>query len=455
MKRIAGFDSGKGIAVLGMMIAHTFEGGICQWSHDVELSFLKTIKVWVLVLLSPLSIILMMGLFFTFISSITCSLSVLSKEKYGDHVILQYIFYRLVFAIVLKGMEIILTTWWKQFDPFDLLVIQLPIATIPRSSHTLDSVGACGWIVPFVVFIVRKIHGPHHILLQISLLSSMALLLLVFYQPIALTAMDIAYFFEERQMNGLSILFSKIGSGPFMIAQCLPFGIIGGAIAIMLYEYPTCKQLWKYDFVFTAITAIIAFIQFLFTDHFFDNLLEELKPPPLRMAELVVELNIIVLGLYLCEDPRQPVQHRALFARKGTFLRRISYVSLTIFIFEQYICRLSMKMFKLFFGEAVDIVHNVIVWNPLQIIIYMACTTGIELGIVRIWEFGSFRLSCEHLMELIMGFLLNRTTPQQRDFRRVVYGPNELFDEASNKRKSAVSSSLSSVLRVFSNHHGH
>ena len=180
MKRIAGFDSGKGIAVLGMMIAHTFEGGLCQWSHDVELSFLKTMNIWVLILLSPFSIILMMGLFFTFISSITCSISVLSKEKYGDHIILQYIFYRLVFAIILKGMEIILTSWWKQFDPFDQMTIQLPIATIPRSSHTLDSVGARGWIVPLVVFIIRKIRGPHHILVQISLLSSIALLLLVF-----------------------------------------------------------------------------------------------------------------------------------------------------------------------------------------------------------------------------------------------------------------------------------
>ena len=452
MKRIAGFDSGKGIAVLGMMIAHTFEGGICQWNHDVELSFLKTIKVWILILLSPFSLILMMGLFFTFISSITCSLSVISKEKYGDHIILQYIFYRLVFAIVLKVMEIILTAWWKQFDPFDLLAIQLPIATIPRSSHTLDSVGACGWIVPLIIFIVRKIRGPHSIPVQISLLSLTALILIVFYQPIALAAMDISNFFEQHQMNGLSILFSKIGSGPFMLAQCLPFGIIGGVIAIMLYEFPTCKQLWKYDFAFSVVTLIIAVLQFLFTDHFWENVLGEFKPPSLRMAELVVELNIIVLGIYLCEDPRQSVQHRALFTRKGTFLRRISYVSLTIFIFEQYLCRLSMKMFKLFFGEAIDIAHNVVLWNPIQIILYMACTTGIELGIVRIWECGSFRLSCEHLMELVMGFLLNQASAHQRDYRRVIYGPNELFDETFNKRKSVLASSDSSVLHVCLNH---
>ena len=71
MKRISGFDTGKGIAVLGMIIAHTFEGGICQWDYDVEINFFKRIPFVVVLLLSPLALILLMGLFFTFISSIT------------------------------------------------------------------------------------------------------------------------------------------------------------------------------------------------------------------------------------------------------------------------------------------------------------------------------------------------------------------------------------------------
>ena len=67
-QRIYGFDYGKGLAILGMLLAHTFEAGICDWNHDVEMHYLQRIPKWVIVIVSPFALVCMMGLFFTFIT---------------------------------------------------------------------------------------------------------------------------------------------------------------------------------------------------------------------------------------------------------------------------------------------------------------------------------------------------------------------------------------------------
>lgn len=144
--------------------------------------------------------------------------------------------------------------------------------------------------------------------------------------------MKIAVFFEEHNLNGVSIIFSKIGSGPFMLAQCIPFGLVGGAIAIMLSENLTCQILWRFSIIFSSITTLLALLLILRVKDFWYQTLQENKPPSVRLMELVVETNIIVLGVYLCEDPRRSPEKRGVLIRKGTFLRRISVLSLTAFI---------------------------------------------------------------------------------------------------------------------------
>lgn len=445
MKRISVFDTGKGIAVLGMIIAHTFEGGICEWDHDIEMTCLRSISNWVIILLSPFSLILMMGLFFTYITSITCGLSVINKEKYGHWVVAQYILYRIIFAIVLKFMEILITTWWKYYDVFNTMYLQVPKAPIPRYSHTLDSVGACGWIVPLAVYLVRRLPEYHGSLLQVCILCSSALVLLIFYQPIASSAMKIAIFFEEHNLNGVSIIFSKIGSGPFMLAQCIPFGLVGGAIAIMLSENLTCQILWRFSIIFSSITTLLALLLILRVKDFWYQTLQENKPPSVRLMELVVETNIIVLGVYLCEDPRRSPEKRGVLIRKGTFLRRISVLSLTAFIFEQYICTITMKWFRIFFGKAVDIETKQYLWNVPLSMLYMVATTTVELGIIRVWEMGSFRLSCEHFIAIILGFLFNRQSYNRLDYQRIIYGPNIFYSTEAEERRTIIRSRSKSL----------
>ena len=427
MKRISAFDTGKGIAVLGMIIAHTFEGGLCQWDVQVELDAIHHIPVFLIVLFSPVSLILLMGLFFTFISSITCCISVINKEKMGMRVVCMYIFYRMVYAILLKWIELVFSTWWRKFGIFETMTFQFPIVPIPQYSHTLDSVGVCGWLIPTLVVLVRKI--PVHYkfpayYLHVFLLALLSLLLLVFYNPIADGAMKVASFFHQHEMNALSLVFSKIGSGPFMLAQTIPFGIIGGVLAILISERNDCHELWIFDIVFTLVATVLSGVLFFCTSDFWEKVISEYKPPSLRLMELVVETNIIVLGIFLCEDPQRSLQQRTKLIRYGTFLRRISVISLTIFIFEQYICTVILKWFSLFAGMPYDLESKKYLWPIPLSLFYMVVTTTAELGIVRLWEYGSFRFSCEHFLVCILSWLFSRNRSVYVDYERIIYEPN-------------------------------
>ena len=61
-KRIYGIDFGKGIAIAGMLLAHTFEAGICDKQLDIELKYISMIPVIIKVIGAPILLICLMVL---------------------------------------------------------------------------------------------------------------------------------------------------------------------------------------------------------------------------------------------------------------------------------------------------------------------------------------------------------------------------------------------------------
>lgn len=90
----------------------------------------------------------MMGLFFTFITTMACTMSIVNIEKHGRGAVVSYLFYRLVFGVVLKTVELVLKTWWEEFGVFDKMKIEVPVTELTTFSHTLDSIAFCGFLVP-------------------------------------------------------------------------------------------------------------------------------------------------------------------------------------------------------------------------------------------------------------------------------------------------------------------
>lgn len=211
-QRIYGFDYGKGLAIVGMLLAHTFEGGICNWDHRAESSYLQRIPTVVIVILSPIALICLMGLFFTFITSITCSISVMRIEKKGKKAVMAYFLYRFMFGVVLKLMYTFLLNWWDKFGLFDTMKIAFPETELSTSGNTLDSIGACGFLVPVAVYYIRKLPFARDWKVQVGILTSVAVVLLYFYLNIADFAILLSDWFKKYRFNFISMLLSIVGT---------------------------------------------------------------------------------------------------------------------------------------------------------------------------------------------------------------------------------------------------
>ena len=98
--RFYGLDNAKGVAILGMVLSHSFMGTIANWNPDVLFSFVKKVPVVLLiVLLAPISLLSQMGSLFSFISAICVTLSFLNVSKKGWPIVWRYILMKIVIII--------------------------------------------------------------------------------------------------------------------------------------------------------------------------------------------------------------------------------------------------------------------------------------------------------------------------------------------------------------------
>lgn len=253
----------------------------------------------VIVILSPIALICLMGLFFTFITSITCSISVMRIEKKGKKAVMAYFLYRFMFGVVLKLMYTFLLNWWDKFGLFDTMKIAFPETELSTSGNTLDSIGACGFLVPVAVYYIRKLPFARDWKVQVGILTSVAVVLLYFYLNIADFAILLSDWFKKYRFNFISMLLSIVGTGPFMIAQCLPFGLVGGALCPShdeLEEVEASLDLHRYSRSRRIVVVIIFFIT---NDNPFDAIMDTRKPCFVRFLELSFEVLIIVIAVYL------------------------------------------------------------------------------------------------------------------------------------------------------------
>ena len=428
-QRIYGFDYGKGLAIVGMLLAHTFEGGICNWDHRAESSYLQRIPTVVIVILSPIALICLMGLFFTFITSITCSISVMRIEKKGKKAVMAYFLYRFMFGVVLKLMYTFLLNWWDKFGLFDTMKIAFPETELSTSGNTLDSIGACGFLVPVAVYYIRKLPFARDWKVQVGILTSVAVVLLYFYLSIADFAILLSDWFKKYRFNFISMLLSIVGTGPFMIAQCLPFGLVGGALAIIMTNSKKWKPLWIYTGILGAVCIVVVIIFFITNDNPFDAIMDTRKPCFVRFLELSFEVLIIVIAVYLSDCEDRSLVARYNFNKQVTFLRRISVVSLSCYVFEKWTSKQLLKVFDIFVGKPYDVGSGESLWSFWAVGLFMITNFVIDLYIIKIWEGMQFRFSCEHMIAAILSFIFNKK--EEVDWtasnKKIIYGPvNEL-----------------------------
>lgn len=443
-KRIYGIDFGKGIAIAGMLLAHTFEAGICDKQLDIELKYISMIPVVIKVIGAPILLICLMGLFFTYLTSMSCTMSILRIEKKGEKYVISYLIYRLAFAIVLKGVELFMLTWWSQFGIFDKMQIAFPVTLLDKKGGTLDSVGVCGFLVPLLVHLVRKIPIIKEVVfLQVGCLTILASILLFFYKSIADFSMTASEWCFTYNFNFLGMMLSKVGSGPFMLAQCVPFGIIGGALSLLMIHYKDWKYLWRYSFIIIIEAVSLTIFFFLTNSNPWDKILEERKPYFLRFLELSFETFVCVMVSYFTDNENQPLLRRYHLNKKLTFFRRLSIVSLSAFIYEMWISKQVRKIFIVFVGPPYDPSTREVFWSMWTVLIFIIVNYTLDLVIITLWEKINFNFSCEHLIANILSYVFGREEKVnwKENNDKIIYGPNKELQEQIHRQSKLVEES--------------
>ena len=451
-KRVYACDYGKGLAILGMLLAHTFEAGICDWNHDIELHYIQRIPIAVIVVLAPLALICLMGLFFTFITSMTCTMNIIRIESKGKGAVMSYFLYRFAFAIVLKFVEIFFKNWWQEYGIFQTMSIRFPQVELGTDGGTLDSIGACGLLVPVSVYLVRRIPWARKdYKRQVVILSAIAVLLLFFYLPIADFFVMLAEWLFKYEFNFLGIICSKFGKGSFMIAQCFPFGLVGGCIAIIMVSTKLWKPLWIYASSMMGIAVAVAILYLLTDPDPFNNVLSYRKPSFVRFCELGFECLVIVFASHLSDNESRPLLKRYQFNKHVTFLRRISCVSLSCYIWETWVSRQIRKFFIVVVGPPYDLEKKESLWSFWAVGVFMIVNLIVDLYIITFWEKIQFRFSSERTIAWILSWLFNRK--EEVDWKasnqKIIYGPiNELEKEIIDSDETKAKKNLSTEVQM-------
>ena len=451
-KRVYACDYGKGLAILGMLLAHTFEAGVCDWNHDVELHYISRIPIAVIVVLAPFALICLMGLFFTFITSMTCTMNIIRIESKGKGAVMSYFLYRFAFAIVLKFAEVIFKTWWQEYGIFQTMSIRFPVVELGTDGGTLDSIGACGLLVPVSVYLVRRIPWARKdYKRQVVILSVIAVVLLYFYLPIADFFVMLADWLFKYEFNFLGIIFSKVGKGSFMIAQCFPFGLVGGCIAIIMVSTKLWKPLWIYASSMMGVAIAIAILYLLTDPDPFQNVLSNRKPSFVRFCELGFECLVIAFASHLSDNEARPLLKRYQFNKHVTFLRRISCVSLSCYIWETWVSRQIRKFFIVVVGPPYDLEKKESLWSFWAVGAFMIVNMIVDLYIITFWEKIQFRFSSERTIACVLSWLFNRK--EEVDWKasnqKIIYGPiNDLEKEIIESDETKAKKNLSTEVQM-------
>ena len=261
--------------------------------------------------------------------------------------------------------------------------------------------------------------------------------------------------FSKYRFNFIAMILSKVGSGPFMLAQCVPFGLVGGCIGIIMMNTKQWKYLWIYAGSIGGV-AVVTALFFLFTQEDpFSAVMAERKPCFVRFLELCVEVIVIVIAVYLSDCEQRSLLSRYNFNKQVTFLRRISVVSLSCFIFEKWVSNQLRKVFAIFVGEPYDSNTLESLWSFWAVGIFMIVNFVVDLYIIKFWEGIQFRFSCEHIIAAILSFIFNKK--EEVDWaasnKKIIYGPVielekailESSEDADKLKKQGLTSEIEMV----------
>ena len=446
-KRLYGLDFGRGLAILGVIFAHSFMGQVTGWNSNILFDLAKKTPIVLLILVFiPVVALTLMGSLFSFITAVCVTISSIKITAKGGNLIWRYIVMKMVFAFVLKFLE----DFWGQFlndvNFFKEHRFYIPTTTLLYWSHTLDDVGFFSWFVPLLVYLFSKIPrlDYRHCM---AIFTVLGIVLLQFNDVTIEYCIKLGEWFESHEFYFFYYLTTKLDNGAFAILQYIPFGMFGAAFGLLFSHTNDFKQYWTY----CAILSVICFafgIPNLLNDYktFVTAVFGWIKPKSYLFFMGAVQSIAMLICMHLADNPKRPVEKRYRTVRRTTFLRRINVLSLTAYIFEPRYNRTVLMFYKLLFGEGADRQQEICLWSWHVVLLYMLLCTVLWAFICVLWEKGHFRFSMEYQLSCIMSWLFQQPY-NKMDYKSAIYGPVEELKKEMEAEKTKTPAEVEVVVK--------
>ena len=431
-KRLVGLDFGRGIAILGVIASHSFQGRIAGWNANILMDLVKTIPIVLLVVIFvPVVAASMLGSFFFFITAVGVSISTIRIRSKGAGSIVQYVVMKMFFAFFLRIME----DSWKailSYYPFKQHHIGVPQVKLNYDSHSLDVVGFFNWFVPIIVVAITSI-PKIHLYTKLGILCVIAYILLFISEYVCTFTQNIANWLEKNEYYFFYYLVMKFADGQFSLSQYWAYGFLGAAYGILFCSTNDFKTYWKFTWIQSIPFILTGIPLIFFTDDFVGKLFSWFRPISFLFIVGGVQSILMMTCLQLNDNPNRPAEKRHSFIRNTTFLRRANTLSLTAFIAEVFFTEAIYVVFKTFFGPGSDFLQEKCLWSWVTAMLYMVVCCVLWCVLIRLWEKANFRFSAESQLGAIMGWLFQ--VPYNKiNYAKNIYGPlNDVKAELEEK----------------------
>lgn len=436
--RFYGLDTVKGIAILGMILSHSFMGTAANWNSKVLFSLVEKLPpALTAILMGPICLFSHMGSLFSFISAICVTVSFMGIYRKGWHVVWRYIAMKMVFAVLLCLIKVFWEQWTVDYDIFEQRKLQWPVASLPFYGHTLDCIGFIGWTIPLVLYLMNLVSFFADYRIQIGILYILCLIITAVSRSISEAAGVAEKWCHENSLFFTEYLMSKASSGPFQTSQIWPFGLLGACVGILLHSRVGLHKIVTFGVIVLIVNGVIGTIMLMQVDDFLTELFESFKPEGYMTIAMIVELWLVIWFIYLVDNPRRSLKKRLGTLKRTTFLRRMNTLSLTAYILEPFLSKKVFALFQIPFGKAIDTTAKVCLWDWPIVALYALTDTLIAVGIARLWENCGFRFSIEYQLGAIMHWIMGRSY-SKLDYKENIYGPIEEIEKELNEHRSSV-----------------
>jgi hypothetical protein len=408
-----------------------------EFQTSLFINVITNISPWWYPLLTPIAILSTWGPFFSFAYCATIILQIQKIIDIKPENTRKFVLIRGLIGILILAISKTAGTVFS-FRFFEKGYFTIPNVGIYFWAEVLDLIAWSGFIVPCIFWVFyhkMKIKNPY------SLIASLGGFIIVWISisPF-LTQLGENYIYPwllDRDLHLLRYILTKFIRGRFRLFPELSFGFLGGIFATMLYHGFDFKKL-----VYICLINFGIFVLFFTIWHFainpawFQDFASEEVPIPLTLFNMALMPFLMLVFLHN-QDFAKNEKRRVFAAKRTTWWRRYSLISLTAYALGTDIAYRVFKYFTNIWGSSVDRVVSsdpstfLFAWNFWQLIAFIATMWIFWEILIRIWEKINFALSVDWFLVKITQLLTGQKMARL-NFKPILYGPNQVRNEYIN-----------------------